>query len=327
MIERVNALKSEKNAVVLAHNYQTPEIYHCVADFVGDSLQLAVQAQKTDADIIVQAGVHFMAETSKLLCPEKTVLIPSLEAGCSLAASITGEDVRKLKNKYPNVPVVTYVNTSADVKAESDICCTSANAIAVVESLGVERVILLPDEFLSQNVAAMTDVEIIAWKGRCEVHERFTAGELREVRGSTPDLSILAHPECSPEVLEEADFAGSTSALIEYVREKRPEKVMMVTECSMSDNVSAEIGEGVEFIRPCNLCPHMKTINLQNIIESLELMRYEVTIPEGIATDARGAVQRMVDLGLKGQNFEGGIMKDIVVEDGPSLCSMETLSQ
>ena len=327
LIERVNALKSEKNAVVLAHNYQTPEIYHCVADFVGDSLQLAVQAQKTDADIIVQAGVHFMAETSKLLCPEKTVLIPSLEAGCSLAASITGEDVRKLKNKYPNVPVVTYVNTSADVKAESDICCTSANAIAVVESLGVERVILLPDEFLSQNVAAMTDVEIIAWKGRCEVHERFTAGELRAVRGSAPALSILAHPECSPEVLEEADFAGSTSALIEYVREKRPEKVMMVTECSMSDNVSAEIGEGVEFIRPCNLCPHMKTINLQNIIESLELMRYEVTIPEGIATDARGAVQRMVDLGLKGQNFEGGTMKDIVVEDGLSLSSMETLSQ
>lgn len=328
LIERVNKLKSEKNAVVLAHNYQTPEIYHCVADFVGDSLQLAVQAQRTDADIIVQAGVHFMAETSKLLCPEKTVLIPSLEAGCSLAASITGADVRKLKNKYPGVPVVTYVNTSADVKAESDICCTSANAIAVVESLDVERVILLPDEFLSQNVAAMTDVEIIAWKGRCEVHERFTADELREVRESTPaDLSILAHPECSPEVLEEADFAGSTSALIDYVREKRPEKVMMVTECSMSDNVSAEIGEEIEFIRPCNLCPHMKTINLQNIIESLELIRYEVTIPEDIAVEARGAVQRMVDLGLKGQNFEGGTIKDVTVEDGLSLSSMETLSQ
>ena len=327
LIERVNKLKSEKNAVVLAHNYQTPEIYHCVADFVGDSLQLAVQAQRTDADIIVQAGVHFMAETSKLLSPEKTVLIPSLEAGCSLAASITGADVRKLKSKYPGVPVVTYVNTSADVKAESDICCTSANAIAVVESLGVERVILLPDEFLSQNVAAMTDVEIIAWKGRCEVHERFTADELREVRGSAPDVSILAHPECSPEVLEEADFAGSTSALIDYVREKRPEKVMMVTECSMSDNVSAEIGEEVEFIRPCNLCPHMKTINLQNIIESLELIRYEVTIPEDIVVEARGAVERMVDLGLKGQNFEGGTIKDVTVEDGLSLSSMETLSQ
>ena len=327
LIQRINELKEEKNAVVLAHNYQTPDIYHCVADFVGDSLQLAIQAQNTDADIIVQAGVHFMAETSKLLSPEKMVLIPSLEAGCSLATSITGADVRNLKEKYPGVPVVTYVNTTADVKAESDICCTSANAIAVVESLGVERVILLPDEFLSQNVAAMTEVEIIAWKGRCEVHERFTANELKELREGLPELSILAHPECSPEVLEESDFAGSTSSLIDYVRQNRPEKVMMVTECSMSDNVAAEIGEGVEFIRPCNLCPHMKTINLQNIVESLEFTRYEVTIPEDVSVAARDAVQKMVDLGLKGQHFENGVARDVIVENKDSLSNLKALTR
>jgi len=326
LIQRINELKLEKNAVVLAHNYQSPEIYHCVADFVGDSLQLAVQAQETEADIIVQAGVHFMAETSKLLSPDKTVLIPSLKAGCSLASSIKAGDVRQLKLKYPGVPVVTYVNTSADVKAESDICCTSANAIAVVESLGVERVILLPDEFLSKNVAARTEVQIIAWQGRCEVHERFTAEELRDYRRSSPGISILAHPECSPEVLEEADFAGSTSSLINYVHENRPPKVMMVTECSMSDNVSAEIGGEVEFIRPCNLCPHMKTINLQNIVESLELMRHEITIPEDITLRARRAVQNMVDLGLKGSNFENGVKREVIVEDKISVSSLGTLA-
>ena len=326
LVERINELKLEKNAVVLAHNYQSPEIYHCVADFVGDSLQLAVQAQETEADIIVQAGVHFMAETSKLLSPDKTVLIPSLKAGCSLASSIKAGDVRQLKLKYPGVPVVTYVNTSADVKAESDICCTSANAIAVVESLGVERVILLPDEFLSKNVAARTEVQIIAWQGRCEVHERFTAEELRDYRRSSPGISILAHPECSPEVLEEADFAGSTSSLINYVHENRPPKVMMVTECSMSDNVSAEIGGEVEFIRPCNLCPHMKTINLHNIVESLELMRHEITIPEDITLRARRAVQNMVDLGLKGSNFENGVKREVIVEDKISVSSLGTLA-
>jgi len=326
LIQRINELKLEKNAVVLAHNYQSPEIYHCVADFVGDSLQLAVQAQETEADIIVQAGVHFMAETSKLLSPDKTVLIPSLKAGCSLASSIKAGDVRQLKLKYPGVPVVTYVNTSADVKAESDICCTSANAIAVVESLGVERVILLPDEFLSKNVAARTEVQIIAWQGRCEVHERFTAEELRDYRRSSPGVSILAHPECSPEVLEEADFAGSTSSLINYVHENRPPKVMMVTECSMSDNVSAEIGGEVEFIRPCNLCPHMKTINLHNIVESLELMRHEITIPEDITLRARRAVQNMVDLGLKGSNFENGVKREVIVEDKISVSSLGTLA-
>ena len=327
LVHRINELKAEKNAVVLAHNYQTPDIYHCVADFVGDSLQLAIQAQKTEADIIVQAGVHFMAETSKLLSPDKTVLIPSLDAGCSLAASITGQDVRQLKKKYPGVPVVTYVNTSADVKAESDICCTSANAIAVVEALGNDRVILLPDEYLSKNVAAQTEVEIIAWQGRCEVHERFTAEELRDYRESSPGVSILAHPECSPEVLEEADFAGSTSALIRYVNVNRPQKVMMVTECSMSDNVSAEIGEEVEFIRPCNLCPHMKTISLQNIVESLELIRHEVTIPEEIAARGRQAVKRMVDLEVEGKGFEKrSNQRDVIVEDRASVNSPGTLS-
>ena len=267
-----------------------------------------------------------MAETSKLLSPDKTVLIPSLQAGCSLASSIKAGDVRQLKLKYPGVPVVTYVNTSADVKAESDICCTSANAIAVVESLGVERVILLPDEFLSKNVAARTEVKIIAWQGRCEVHERFTAEELRDYRRSSPGVSILAHPECSPEVLEEADFAGSTSSLINYVHENRPPKVMMVTECSMSDNVSAEIGGEVEFIRPCNLCPHMKTINLHNIVESLELMRHEITIPEDITLRARRAVQNMVDLGLKGSNFENGVKREVIVEDKISVSSLGTLA-
>ena len=313
LIDAVNELKKAKNAVILAHNYQTPDIYHCVADFVGDSLQLAVEAGKTDADIIVQAGVHFMAETSKLLSPDKTVLIPSLEAGCSLAASITGEDVRRMKQKYPGVPVVTYVNTSADVKAESDICCTSANAVNIVEAMGVDRVILLPDEYLSKNVAALTDVEIIAWGGRCEVHERFTGEEIRAYRKETPGLVVLAHPECSPDVLANADYAGSTSSMIRYVKEKRPAQVMMVTECSMSDNVAAETPD-VEFIRPCNLCPHMKSITLQNILESLQELRYEVTIPDEVVVGARRAVQRMVDLGAEGRDFDNGVPVAVTVE-------------
>ncbi|MCH7933519.1 MAG: quinolinate synthase NadA [Gemmatimonadetes bacterium] len=313
LIDAVNELKKAKNAVILAHNYQTPDIYHCVADFVGDSLQLAVEAGKTDADIIVQAGVHFMAETSKLLSPDKTVLIPSLEAGCSLAASITGEDVRRMKQKYPGVPVVTYVNTSADVKAESDICCTSANAVNIVEAMGVDRVILLPDEYLSKNVAALTDVEIIAWGGRCEVHERFTGEEIRAYRKETPGLVVLAHPECSPDVLANADYAGSTSSMIRYVKEKRPAQVMMVTECSMSDNVAAETPD-VEFIRPCNLCPHMKSITLQNILESLQDLRYEVTIPDEVVVGARRAVQRMVDLGAEGRDFDNGVPVAVTVE-------------
>ena len=319
-IYAINELKKAKNAVILAHNYQTPDIYHCVADFVGDSLQLSIQARDTDAEIIVQAGVHFMAETSKLLSPDKTVLIPSLEAGCSLAASVTGQDVRLLKEKYPGVPVVTYVNTSADVKAEADICCTSSNAVEIVESLGVDRVILLPDEYLTKNVAAQTDVEVIAWQGRCEVHERFTAEEIRQYRENTPDLVVLAHPECSPDLIAEVDYAGSTAGMIRYVKERRPPRVMMVTECSMSDNVAAETPD-VEFIQPCNLCPHMKQITLQNILESLQLMRYEVTIPEEMAIRARKSVQRMVDLQTTGRGFSGGAPPEVVVEDRKTVDS------
>ena len=273
----INRLKREENAVILAHNYMTPQIFHTIADFVGDSLQLAQEAARTDAEIIVQCGVHFMAETSKILSPEKTVLIPDLEAGCSLAASMTGADVRLLRQKYPDVPIVTYVNTSAEVKAESDICCTSANAIDIIESLGTDRVIMIPDEYLAKNVAARTKVKIIAWHGRCEVHERFTAEDIRRYREGHPGLVVLAHPECSPEVVAEADFAGSTSAMIRYVDEKRPARVVMVTECSMSDNVAAEYPD-VEFVRPCNLCPHMKRITLEKVLRSLQTMTHAVIV-------------------------------------------------
>jgi quinolinate synthase len=294
-VKAINALKRSRNAVILAHNYQTPEIYNCVADFVGDSLQLAREATKTMASVIVQAGVHFMAETSKLLNPDKVVLIPDLRAGCSLAASITGADVRLLRERFPGVPVVTYVNTSADVKAESDICCTSSNAVQVVESFGADRVILIPDEFLARWVATQTSVKIIAWKGHCEVHERFTAEELRKFRESDPNLQIIAHPECPPDVLAEADFTGSTSAMIDFVKTKRPKKVVMVTECSMADNVQVET-PGVEFVRPCNLCPHMKRITLPKILDSLVYLREEVEIAPAVAERARRAVERMVQM-------------------------------
>jgi len=286
-------LKRERNAVVLAHNYQTPEIFHCVADIVGDSLALAREAMKTDADVIVLAGVHFMAETAKLLNPDKTVLIPDLEAGCSLASSITAADVRLLRERYPGVPVVTYVNTSAAVKAESDICCTSGNARKVIESLGVGRVIMLPDEYLAQNVAAETGVEIITWAGHCEVHERFTAAEIRELRAQHPGVIVLAHPECPPEVVAEADFAGSTAAMGSYVADRKPRRVVLVTECSMSDNVAIQHPD-VEFVRPCNLCPHMKRITLAKIRRALEIMGPQVTIEPEVADRARRAVERML---------------------------------
>ncbi|HEX4862243.1 MAG TPA: quinolinate synthase NadA [Rhizomicrobium sp.] len=299
-VEAINRLKREKNAVILAHNYMTPEIFHCVADFVGDSLALAREAAKTDAKVIVQAGVHFMAETSKILSPQKTVLIPDLRAGCSLAASITGADVRLLKERYPGLPVVTYVNTSADVKAESDVCCTSSNAKAVVEDIarerGVDTVIMIPDEYLAQNIARQTGVKIITWKGHCEVHERFSAADIRSYREGNPGVIVLAHPECPPEVIAEADFAGSTAAMISYVGDKRPRKVVMVTECSMSDNVAADYPD-VEFVRPCNLCPHMKRITLPKILHSLETMTYEVTVDPAIAARARAAVERMLAVG------------------------------
>jgi len=288
--------KRRRNAVILAHNYQTPEIFHGVADFVGDSLGLAQQAAKTDAEVIVQCGVHFMAETSKVLSPEKTVLIPDLEAGCSLAASIRGADVRLLRERYPGVPVVTYVNTSAEVKAESDVCCTSANAVEVVESLGSERVIFLPDEFLGRYVASKTNVELILWRGHCEVHERFTGAEIRALRGDNPGVYVLAHPECPPDVLAEADFVGSTAGMIRQLDDAAARKVVMITECSMSDNVAAAHPD-LEFVRPCNLCPHMKRITLPKILRALERLQFEVTVEPEIAVRARRAVERMLEVG------------------------------
>jgi quinolinate synthase len=294
-IKAINELKKARNAVILAHNYQTPEIFHCVADIGGDSLQLAVEATKVKSDVIVQCGVHFMAETSKLLNPDKTVLIPDSRAGCSLAASITGADVRLLREKFPGVPVVAYVNTSAEVKAEVDICCTSSNAVQVVESLRAPSVIFLPDQYLAKYVASKTDVKIIAWKGACEVHERFTGAELRSYREADPSVQIIAHPECPPDVLAEADFTGSTAHMINWVREKRPRRLVMITECSMADNVRAELPD-VEMLRPCNLCPHMKRITLSNILESLLTLQEEVTIDPAIAARARRSVERMINL-------------------------------
>lgn len=292
-IEAILALKRERNAIILAHNYQTPEIFHCVADIVGDSLALARTAATIEAQVIVLAGVHFMAETAKLLNPQKTVLIPDLRAGCSLAESITAEDVRLMRQRYPGLPIITYVNTSAEVKAESDICCTSGNAKAVVQSLGVPQVIMLPDEYLAQNIAAQTDVQIIAWKGHCEVHERFTPADIRDLRESHPGVIVLAHPECPPDVVAEADFSGSTAAMSDYVARQKPPRVVLMTECSMSDNVALAHPE-VEFIRPCNLCPHMKRITLANIRTALEQNRHVVTIEPGIARRARLAVERML---------------------------------
>ncbi len=295
-VAAINELKKERNAVVLAHNYMTPEIFHCVADITGDSLALARRAAQTDADVIVMAGVHFMAETAKLLNPDKTVLIPDMRAGCSLAESITAADIRTLREKHPGVPVVTYVNTSAEVKAESDICCTSGNAVAIVESLGCDEVIFLPDEYLANFVAQQTDVRIITWKGHCEVHERFTPQELEDYRASYDDLTIIAHPECPPDVLAVADFVGSTAQMSQFVETRRPKRVLMVTECSMSDNVAADVTD-VDFIRPCNLCPHMKRITLAKIYESLENLEPRVEIDPKVAEKARRAVERMLEHG------------------------------
>jgi quinolinate synthase len=294
-IDVILALKRRRNAVILAHNYQTPEIFNCVADIVGDSLTLAREAMKVDAAVIVLAGVHFMAETAKLLNPEKTVLIPDLAAGCSLAESITSADVRLLRARYPGVPIVTYVNTSAAVKSESDICCTSGNARRVVESLGVPEVIMLPDEYLARNIAAETGVKIITWTGHCEVHERFSAQDVRQLRAGYPGIIVLAHPECPPDVVAEADFAGSTAAMSDYVDTRRPPRVVLLTECSMSDNVAVRHPD-IDFVRPCNLCPHMKRISLGNIRDALETMRHEVTIDPAVADPARRAVERMLAL-------------------------------
>lgn len=294
LVYEINRLKEQKNAVILGHNYMTPDVFHCVSDITGDSLKLAQEAAKSDAKVIVQAGVYFMAETSKILCPDKTVLIPDERAGCSLAESITGADVRLLKEKYPGVPVVTYVNTNADVKAESDICCTSSNAVQIVESLGVDTVIMIPDEYLAQNVANQTNVKIITWKGRCEVHERFTVEDIEQFRRDHPGIIVLAHPECPPDVVAVSDFAGSTSGLINYVAEKKPPKVVMITECSMSDNVAAEHPD-VDMIRPCQMCPHMKRISLENILNALQNMETEVTVAPEMAARAKRSIDRMLE--------------------------------
>jgi len=296
LIEKINRLKIEKNAVILAHNYQTPEIYHGVADISADSLALAVEAAKTSASIIVLCGVHFMAETAKLMNPSKKVLLPDMSAGCSLSASITGDDVRLLKQKYPGVPVVSYINTSADVKAETDICCTSANAVKVVESLNVDKVIFLPDQYLANYVASNTKVKIISWKGTCIVHEKFTAQEVEEVRAANPGIKIIAHPECPPDVIKASDFAGSTSGMADYVNKNKPKKVMLVTECSMSDNVEADNPE-VEFVKPCNLCPYMKKINLEKILDCLKNETNEIIIDKKISDAARKSVLRMTEIG------------------------------
>ena len=296
LIEKINKLKKEKNAVILAHNYQTPEIYHGVADIAADSLALAQEAAKTSADIIVLCGVHFMAETAKLMNPEKKVLIPDMQAGCSLSASITGQDVVMLKEKYPGVPVVSYVNTSADVKAETDVCCTSANAVKVVESLGVDKVIFLPDHYLANYVQKNTKVKIISWQGTCIVHEKFTAREVEDIRKQNPEIKVIAHPECPPDVISASDFAGSTSNMVKYVKEKQPKKVLLVTECSMSDNIQIE-NPNVEFVKPCNLCPYMKKITLKKIFDCLKNETNEIKIGDNIAARARRSVQRMAEIG------------------------------
>jgi quinolinate synthase len=293
-VDAINALKREKNAVILAHNYQTPEIFHGVADIVGDSLQLAREAERAEADVIVVCGVHFMGETAKILNPNRTVLVPDKAAGCSLAESITGADVRALRAQHPGVPIVTYVNTSAEVKAESDICCTSSNAVKIVESLGVPRVIMIPDEYLAQYVAANTKVEIITWKGHCEVHERFTGMDVARLREDDAGIVVLAHPECPPDVIDAADYAGSTAGMIDYVRTHPSERVMLLTECSMSDNVAVEF-PNVEFVRPCNLCPHMRRNTLPKILRSLQTMTDEIHVDPAVIAGARRSLQAMID--------------------------------
>jgi quinolinate synthase len=296
VIAAINALKRERNAIILAHNYQTPEIYYGVADFTGDSLALAQQGARTDAAVIVMCGVRFMAETAKIMSPEKTVVLPDADAGCSLAASITGADVRRLKAQHPGVPVVCYVNAYADVRAESDICCTSANAVQVVESLATDRVIFIPDGYLARYVASKTNVEVIIWEGACEVHERFTAEEIRDYRKSQPGIHIMAHPECPPEVLRESDFVGSTSGMIRHIAEERPKQVVLITECSMSDNVAVEFPD-VQFVRPCNLCPHMKRITLPKIHRALQTLSPRIEVPADVAGRARLATERMLTVG------------------------------
>ena len=295
-IYEINKLKKEKGVTILAHNYQAPEIFYRVADIVGDSLGLAIDGSKVKTDKILMCGVHFMAETAKIMSPEKKILLPDLSAGCSLAESITASDIRKLKKENPGVPVVTYVNTSAAVKAETDICCTSANAVKIVESLNVKKVIFLPDEYLAKYVASKTKVEIISWKGKCEVHERFTDHEIFELRKKYPDLKVVSHPECPPEVINASDYTGSTGSMINYVKNTKAKDIFLVTECSMSDNVQIE-NPNINFIKPCNLCPHMKKITLKSILKSLKEENYLIEIDDETISRAKGAIEKMIAIG------------------------------
>ena len=295
-IYEINKLKKETNSIILAHNYQTPQIFYGVADIVGDSLALAIEASKVKEDNIIMCGVHFMAETAKIMSPQKKVYLPNLKAGCSLAESITGQDVINLKKKYPGVPVVSYVNTSADVKAETDVCCTSANAVKVVESLGVNKVLFLPDEYLAKYVATKTKVEIISWHGKCQVHEQFSEKEIAELRKNYPEITIIAHPECPPDVISASDFAGSTSHMVNYVKDKKPKNVFLVTECSMSDNIQVE-NPDVNFIKTCNLCPHMKSITLTNILDCIKNKKNEILIDSNTIRRARGSIEKMIAIG------------------------------
>ncbi|MBU1909660.1 MAG: quinolinate synthase NadA [Verrucomicrobia bacterium] len=316
--DQIMRLKQERNAVILAHNYMEPALYHSIPDFTGDSLELSRRAAQTDKDGIVFCGVRFMAETAKILNPGRTVLLPAERAGCSLAESITAEDVRRLRLEFPGVPVVTYVNTYADVKAESDICCTSGNAAAVVESLHSDRVIFLPDEFLARNVARETgrriifptrksrrkagapenlDYQMIGWTGSCEVHVRFTVEDVKNARRQFPDVVVLAHPECKPAVVKAADFAGSTMAMVRYVQQSSAKRYLLLTECSMGDNIAAE-NPGKEMVRICSLrCPHMNEITLEDTLNALKLNRYVIEVPEDIRVRALQAVERMIAIG------------------------------
>ncbi len=295
-IYEINKLKKEKDVTILAHNYQAPEIYYGVADIVGDSLGLAIDGEKVNSEKILMCGVHFMAETAKIMSPEKKIILPDFSAGCSLAESITAEDVKRIKKENPGVPVVTYVNTSADVKAETDICCTSANAVKIIESLNVSKVIFLPDEYLAKYVASKTNVEIISWKGKCEVHEKFTDKEIFELRKKFPSLKVVSHPECPPEVIKASDFTGSTGSMINYVKNTTAKDIFLVTECSMSDNIQIE-NPNINFVKPCNLCPHMKKITLQGILKSLKEENNFIKIDEKIIQKARGAIEKMISIG------------------------------
>ena len=295
-IYEINKLKKEKDVTILAHNYQAPEIFYGVADIVGDSLGLAIDGSNVKTNTILMCGVHFMAETAKIMSPEKNVILPDFSAGCSLAESITAQDVREMKKKYPGVPVVTYVNTTADVKAETDICCTSANAVKIVESLNVDRVIFLPDEYLAKYVATKTDVKIISWKGKCEVHEQFKESEIHELKKRYPELEVVSHPECSPEVISASDFTGSTGAMIDYVKNTKAKDIFLVTECSMGDNIKAENPE-INFVKPCNLCPHMKKITLVSILNALKNNTNFIKIDPEIISKSRAAIEKMIAVG------------------------------